>query len=421
MLLDALAKTGVESKFYRGFHVYNSGLLKNQISKILENARTIGEKIAELTGQQKFQEMLPSFPLCASCGRIYTTHAEGFDPKTGRVHYVCKGVSIKKRWFDGCGYEGEADISKADGKLSWKVEWAARWAALDVRFEAYGKDLAASVMVNDWVSEHILAYKPPKHVQYELFLDASRRKISKSKGVSVFTPHEWFKYGSPQSLVLLFLKRIKGTRVVSPQLIPALMDELDTLGEQYRRNTGDPRRTGLYVYAYMFKPPEKTPTKVSYSLLVFLASIAPEGKEKEFVVARLKRYGYKVDEEVLKKVEYAVNYQKTFGKPEVEPVTIDEILRRAVDEVAEAVRNASNPDTLQSTIFEIARRNMINPPQLFQTLYRILIGQDSGPKLATFIIEDYGVERAYTALKAVTQGLYTTKNHTSHQKSEKRN
>jgi len=205
-------------------------------------------------------------------------------------------VSIKKRWFEGCGYEGEADISRADGKLSWKVEWAARWAALDVRFEAYGKDLAASVKVNDWVSENILGYKPPKHVQYELFLDESRRKISKSKGVSVFTPHEWFKYGSPQSLVLLFLKRIKGTRVISPQLIPALMDELDALGEQYRRNTGDPRRTGLYVYAYMFNPPQKPLTKISYSLLVFLASIAPEGKEIEFVVSRLKRYGYKVDE-----------------------------------------------------------------------------------------------------------------------------
>ncbi|MEM4179312.1 MAG: lysine--tRNA ligase, partial [Candidatus Caldarchaeum sp.] len=62
MLLDTLAKTGVESKFYRGFHVYSSGLLKNQISKILENAKTIGEKISELTGQQKFLESLPYFP-----------------------------------------------------------------------------------------------------------------------------------------------------------------------------------------------------------------------------------------------------------------------------------------------------------------------------------------------------------------------
>ncbi|MEM2992972.1 MAG: hypothetical protein QW467_06860, partial [Candidatus Caldarchaeum sp.] len=115
------------------------------------------------------------------------------------------------------------------------------------------------------------------------------------------------------------------------------------------------------------------------------------------------------DEEVLRRVEYAINYQKVFGRPEVKPVVVDDNMRRAVDEVAEAVRNASNPDTLQTTIFEIARRNMINPPQLFQTLYRILIGQDSGPRLAPFIIEDYGVERAYEALKRVSQGLYTAK------------
>ncbi|MDW8062617.1 MAG: lysine--tRNA ligase [Candidatus Caldarchaeum sp.] len=410
LLLDALAKLGVEAKFYRGYEIYRQGRLKKEIFAILSNWEAVGMKIAELTGQEKFKSMLPYFPLCASCGKIYTTHADGFDPKTQRVHYVCKGVSIKKRWFEGCGYEGEAEISKADGKLSWKVEWAARWAGLDVRFEAYGKDLAASVKVNDWVCENILKTPAPFHVQYELFLDASKRKISKSRGVSVFTPAEWLKYGSPQSLVLLFLKRIKGTRVISPNLIPSLMNELDQLADQYHRSQGDVRRTGLYAYAYLLNPPARKTSSAPYNLLLFLASVAPVGKEADFIHSRLVKYGYTVDEETSKRVEMAINFYKTFGKPSIEPVQLDEPLRTAVEEVAEAVINSPTPESLQAKVFETARKHGIKPSDLFQTLYRILIGHPSGPRFASFVFDDMGVQRAYSLLKeAVSQNLNMSK------------
>ncbi|MCS7136988.1 MAG: lysine--tRNA ligase [Candidatus Caldarchaeum sp.] len=422
-LVDSLAKTGVEAKLYRGYIIYREGRLKNEIIKILSNWKLIGEKIAELTGQEKFKTMLPYFPLCERCGRIYTTRAYEFDEETHRVHYVCQGVSIKKRWFEGCGFEGEADVTKAEGKLSWKVEWAARWAGFDVRFEAYGKDLAASVKVNDWVCENILGVPAPYHVQYELFLDASRRKISKSRGVSVFTPHEWLKYGSPQSLVLLFLKRIKGTRVVSPSLIPALMNELDQLGEQYYRGDGDPRRTGLYAYAYLLKPPQKKPATAPYNLLIFLASVAPTSKEVEFVASKLNKYGYKTDEEMFKKVEMAVNFYKTFGRPAVEPVELEEPMRTAVLQVAEAMTVSQSPEILQAKVFETARKNGVRPSMLFETLYRILIGHPSGPKFASFVFEDMGIEKAYaTLMDAVSQSLNRSKTDDMRQeKSEERN
>jgi lysyl-tRNA synthetase class 1 len=398
MLLEALEKAGVETKLYRGYEMYGRGVLKEQITAILSQWRAIGEKIEEMTGQSKFKKVLPYFPLCASCGRIYTTHALSFEPETGRVHYVCKGVEIKKRSFTGCGYEGEAEISKADGKLSWKVEWAARWAALDIRFEAYGKDLADSVKVNDWVCKNILGYEPPYHVQYELFLDETRRKISKSRGVSVFTPSAWYRYGSPQSLMLLLLKRIKGTRVISPSMIPSLMDEVDRLGQQFHSGSGDPRKTGLYAYIYGLKNPPKITKPIPYNLLVFLASVAPASKEREFIQARLKKYGYKVDDETLQRIEMALNYYRDFGKPSVPVVELDHVSRKAVAEVAEAINKAGSPEELQSAIFEAARRNGLDPPELFKTLYRLLLGQESGPRLGVFILEDYGRERAYSVL-----------------------
>jgi lysyl-tRNA synthetase class 1 len=102
---------------------------------------------------------------------------------------------------------GEANIVKGQGKLAWKVEFAARWAALDIRFEAFGKDIMDSVRVNDWVSDEILAFPHPFHVKYELFLDRAGKKISKSAG-NVFTPQKWLRYGTPESRILILLKRI---------------------------------------------------------------------------------------------------------------------------------------------------------------------------------------------------------------------
>ena len=119
------------------------------------------------------------------------------------------------------GYEGEADITKGEGKLTWKGEFAARWKALDIRFEAYGKDIADSVKINDRICREVLCFEPPSHAKYEMFLDKGGKKISKSAG-NVFTPQVWFRYGSPQSLLLLMLKRFVGTRTLDVSDIPAV-------------------------------------------------------------------------------------------------------------------------------------------------------------------------------------------------------
>ena len=64
-----------------------------------------------------------------------------------------------------------------------------------------------SVRINDWISSEILEFDHPFHIKYEMFLDKGGKKISKSAG-NVFTPQMWFKYGTPESLLLLLYKRI---------------------------------------------------------------------------------------------------------------------------------------------------------------------------------------------------------------------
>jgi len=261
LLREAMDACGIEYKFVSGRDFYKRGGLNEQIIKILTNAEKVGKIVKEVTGSEKYLNALPYFPVCENCGRIYTTRAYKFLSDERKVLYVCEGMEIKGKWLEGCGYEGEVDPTKGKGKLSWVAgEFAARWAALKINFEAYGKDIAASVESNDRICSEVLGYEPPYHVQYELFLDKTGRKMSKSRG-NVLTPQLWLKYGPPESLMLLMLKRFVGTRRIDIMDIPKYVDELDMLEDVYfdRKQIPDKRERaklkGLYLYVWRLTPP----------------------------------------------------------------------------------------------------------------------------------------------------------------------
>ena len=87
-------------------------------------------KSANLVGQEKFLQILPYFPTCKSCGRLYVARAERYYAEEKKVSYSCLGSKIGNTDIQGCGHRGESDVRKADGKLAWKVEFAARWLLL---------------------------------------------------------------------------------------------------------------------------------------------------------------------------------------------------------------------------------------------------------------------------------------------------
>lgn len=393
LLEDALDKCNIEYNFQSGTEAYKRGLLNKQAKILLEKADVIGRKIAEMLGQKKFERALPYFPLCNKCNRIYVAEAYEYLDE-GKVRYKCKGAEIAGKWVDGCGYEGEASIIDGQGKLSWKVEFAARWSALDIRFEAYGKDIADSVKVNDWVSDYVLNFPHPYHVKYEMFLDKSGKKISKSLG-NVFTPQTWLRYGSPQSLLLLMFKRVAGSRNISIDDIPSYMDEYDLLEDIYFGNVKieNPSKLmklkGLYEYVNLLKPKEKPSIHVPYKMLVQLASIAPKKNRLEYILNRL--YSYKMIQEtsqdLIQRIELASNWADDFKTVEKRKLILKDNEKRAIKELAEIIVKVDDAEKIQEKIFEVARKNELDPPILFKLIYQILMGSDRGPRLGRYIVD----------------------------------
>ncbi|TMI25933.1 lysine--tRNA ligase [Candidatus Bathyarchaeota archaeon] len=405
LLLDALDKTRITYRAVFASEAYKQGVFNTQIEKILQNSERVGEIIQETLGQEKYTEVLPYFPVCSSCGRISTTRALDYDSATHSVTYACEGIELRGGNLEGCGYDGEVDVRSGNGKLSWKVEFAARWSALRINYEAYGKDLIESVKANDRVMEEILGEPAPYHTRYEHFIDKTGAKLSKSTG-NVIAPQLWLRYGSPETLLLLMYKRSVGSRPVWLRDIPTYIAEVDELEDVYfgKKKVTDmkelARLTGLYEYCWTLQPPEKPSLHVPHNLLVYLAKVAPKGREREFVLEKLAGYGYKPaidDKQFEERLERAFNWAReveTFTAPDVK---VEGAERDAVLELAGIVNASSDETYLQNAVFSLAKKHGLEPGRLFKTLYRILIGSESGPRLGPYIIA-MGQENVASAL-----------------------
>ncbi|TLX90312.1 MAG: lysine--tRNA ligase [Thaumarchaeota archaeon] len=391
ILLDGLDKLGIKYRFERGIDTYRKGLLKEQIHTILVNSKKIGETIAEMVGQEKYQDVLPYFPVCANCGRLYTAIAYEYLPDEKKIKYKCNGSTIGSKVIPGCGHDGIADITRDLGKLAWKVEFAARWQVFDIRFEAYGKDIMDSVKVNDWVADEILGFPHPTHVKYEMFLDKGGKKISKSLG-NVLTSQAWLRYGTPKSILLLLYKRITGTREIGFEDIPVLMDEYNELENIYfgKIKLDNEMKTiktkGLYEYVNLLNPPKSPKPYVNYRLLIQLCKIFREDRISR-VTKKLIEYGTikESSPEVEELITLAGNYADDFDKPTKVEVRMDDISKKALSELASVLSSENEPIDLQNMIYQIAKNNGVQPKDFFRILYQIILASDRGPKLGPFI------------------------------------
>ncbi len=405
LLLESLDKTGVQYRSISGTQAYRQGMFNQQIDKILSNAQKVGEIIKETLSQEKYTEVLPYFPICENCGRIYTTKATEYIPARHVVRYTCEGMELRGEILKGCGHQGEVDVRLGRGKLSWKVEFAARWSALKINYEAHGKELIDSVRANDRVMEEVLGEPPPYHTRYEHFIDKTGAKISKSIG-NVIAPQLWLKYAPPETLLLLMYKRSVGSRAIWIKDIPTYIAELDELEDVYfgLKDVRDPRELaklrGLYEYSWRLKPPKQPSVHIPHNLLVYLSKVAPKGKEKEFVLERLAGYGYKVDpldRRFQERLENAANWAKDIETITTKEVHITDKERDTVLELAGIINASSDENYLQNAIFTVARKHGLEAGPFFKTLYRILIGSESGPRLGPYIIA-MGRENVATAL-----------------------
>ncbi|MDO6584910.1 lysine--tRNA ligase [Salipiger sp. 1_MG-2023] len=327
-------------------------------------------------------------------------------PETGRVLYVpIKHVDAANgtiTFDDDDGVEYTLPVTGGKVKLQWKPDFGARWAALGVDFEMYGKDHSTNTPIYDGICR-ALGVRAPEHFTYELFLDDSGQKISKSKGNGL-SIDEWLTYAASESLSYFMYQKPKTAKRLWWDVIPKAVDEYHQQLRAYPDQTPEQKLNNPVWHIHGGDVPESK-MLVPFSMLLNLASAAG-AEDKDAMWGFIKRYAPdaspKDNPDMDAAAGYAVRYYNDFVKPTKKFRAPTEQEKLAMQDLATRLRahdGAADDETLQTIVFAVGKdHGFENLREWFKALYEVLLGQSQGPRFGGFIAL-YGVDETVTLIE----------------------
>jgi len=388
--------------FQSSYEAYTRGDFNDGLAIILQKTEEVKAVILPTMSKEKQADWSPFFPICESCGKIYSTRVTAYHLESNTIDYIC---DREEGLVKSCGYKGSVSIFNGSVKVGWKIDWALRWYSYDIGYEMYGKDLIESAKLSGKIVR-IMGKQPPVGLFYELFLDEKGRKISKSVGRGL-TIDAWMSYAPLESLLYYIFQNPKQAKRLFWDIVPKSVD--DYLKDLTRYETLDSETQPDSSVWHLFAKGEKVPhykSSINFTLINNLIS-AVGADDVNLILEYLKRYDSSMEdfkgiiEDLVKK---AMSYYRDFILPNKKFRTPSEaekkILERLRDELAGYAGNDENE--LQSIPFHVARVFDETPKNLFKLFYEVLFGQERGPRFGTFV-QLVGKEKALSLLDAASR------------------
>ena len=391
---------GFEYTFMSSTETYKSGRLDEVLLRILARFDAVQAIMLPTLGEERRATYSPFLPISPKSGRVLQTPTLSRDVENGTITFADEDGTIT-----------ETPVTGGHVKLQWRPDWAARWTALDVDFEASGKDLIDSVRVSNKIVK-ALGGEPPEAFHFELFMDENNQKISKSKGNGL-TMEEWLRYGTPESLTYYMFQSPKSAKRLFFDVIPKATDEYLQQLDAYNRAQADganaPAIDNPAWHVHRGAPPERG-SPVSFSLLLNLVSAA-DASTKDILWGFLSRYidGATPQTEPLldQMAGYAINYYEDFVKPSKVFRTPDERERAAMQALVARLRAlpvGADAEAIQNEVFAVGKDAGFEPLRgWFSALYEVLLGQSQGPRFGSFTAI-FGVARTIALIERALAG-----------------
>ena len=403
-----LDRFGFDYEFMSSTEAYTSGRFDEALLRMLQRFDEVQEIMLPSLREERAATYSPFLPIHPRTGVVMQTPVIGHDPEAGTI-----------RWRDPeTREEFETPVTGGHCKLQWKPDWAMRWCALGVDYEMAGKDLIDSVKLSSRIVR-ALGGEPPAGFTYELFLDENGQKISKSKGNGL-TIEEWLTYADPESLSLFMFQKPTAAKRLYFDVIPRTVDDYLGFLDAYPNQAWKERLGNPVWHIHSGAPPapetltrgDEAPTTVSFAMLLNLAAVA-NSDNPSVLWGFLRRYTPTASPEnhpqLDRLVRYAVAYFRDFVAPKKRYRAPDEVecdaLRRVSAKLAELPAGAGG-ETIQHALYDVARpipryqdfsARGATPERpgvsndFFSMLYAVLLGEERGPRMGSFIAI-YGIE-----------------------------
>jgi lysyl-tRNA synthetase, class I len=397
-----------EYEFMSSTDCYKSGLFDKALLRMLDCFDEVQGIMLPSLREERAATYSPFLPIHPRTGVVMQAPVLERRPDTGAI-----------RWRDpSTGEEFETPVTGGHCKLQWKPDWAMRWYALGVDYEMAGKDLIDSVKLSSRVAR-VLGADPPAGFNYELFLDENGQKISKTKGNGL-TIDQWLAYASPESLASFMFQKPTAAKRLYFDVIPRTVDDYLGSLEAYPRQECKERLGNSVWHIHGGAPPEpellthdgQGPATISFAMLLNLAAVSNDENPSVlwgFLRRRYPSASPQTHPGLDKLVGYAVAYFRDFVAPKKHYREADDVERGVLEQIS--LKLAQLPagvsaDQIQHSLYDIARpipryqdhsvkgstpeRPGVSN-EFFNMIYAILLGENRGPRLGSFIAI-YGLE-----------------------------
>ncbi len=391
-LKDFLKNFNFDFEFKSSTDHYKNGDFNFGLEAILKNYDQILNIILPTLGKERRETYSPFLPICPKSGKVLQVKIEKIDKQNKRIEYFNPNTNSKE----------SSSILNGECKLQWKVDWAMRWFVLGVDYEMNGKDLIESFILSSKINR-VIGGKPPNNFTYELFLDEKGEKISKSigNGISV---EDWLKFSILQSLELFMFQNPTRAKRLYFDIIPKMTDDYLRLRKDYEKMNDD-QKIESPIWFMNSREDFKVLENFSYNMILNLANVC-NADSSDILWSFIENYYKGIDREdfplIQDLLEHGVEYYKGFVLPnkkyrmpnEKERVGFEKLIK-----VLESIEEKCEAEDIQTKIYDIGMElNFDNLKDWFSAFYQVILGQDQGPRLGSFI-KFYGVKKTIELLR----------------------
>ena len=397
-----LDQFGFEYEFMSSTETYKSGRFDTALLRMLVCLDEVQAIMLPSLREERAATYSPFLPIHPRTGIVMQAPVLGHDPSAGTI-----------QWRDpATGEEFDTPVTGGHCKLQWKPDWAMRWCALGVDYEMAGKDLIDSVKLSSRIAR-VLGAEPPAGFNYELFLDENGQKISKTKGNGL-TIGQWLAYASPESLSLFMFQKPTAAKRLYFDVIPRTVDDYLGFLETYPHQPWTERLGNPVWHIHAGAPPEPkvltheehSTAPISFTMLLNLAAVS-NTENPSVLWGFLRRYYPLASPETHPRldslVRYAVAYFRDFVAPKKRYREADDIERGVLTQISCRLSQLSakaSADEIQHALYDIARpipryqdhstkgATAARPGvsnEFFNMIYAVLLGENQGPRLGSFI------------------------------------
>jgi len=386
-LQKACTDLGIELTFMRSHEKYRSGFFVPVIERCLARLEVIRAALADISNRQLPDDWTPIQVM--DNGRLKNRKFVNIDEADKTIVYENNEGIAKSVQYD-----------KGEVKLDWRLDWPGRWWLMGVDVEPFGREHASAGGSYDTgvrMMKDVYEARAPLPVPYDsIHMVGDTKKMSASKGTAV-SANEGLQL-LPSEVIRFFMLRSALNRPVYFDPVNGVVQLIDDFAALAAKSERSESEEQLY-FICTGGIDKRTISSIPFSLLVASYQAALMNKDRTVEILGRTEYASVVrdDAEIIKNELTFIDTWLSKQAPEDVKFSLNDSIDASVfnekeklflSQLADAITKApedADGNWFHQVIYSQKDSTGMEPKDMFRTLYRVLIGKDSGPRAGWFL------------------------------------